>query len=458
MFELMSVAIVLVVGVGAVWAFAASRDPLHPAVFVAPLFAYFYGVWPLVLNRDGQLESLLHRTYLEHTSLIFLLSIVAMYCGLLSGVRRLSSAPPAEINPFGDFLTPEMSQRLVRLALFMGLLSVVAYLIQLDNAGGFFNAYSRAKGGGQAESGIVGEAILLSFPGLLLLALSIYADGRSVGARHVFMAIFIASPHLIQGLLGGRRGPLFLVLTTLLFSWLIAKGRRPSMATIITSVCAIGFAVIFIASQRDRIYIGSQESFEFSRVFQGDGLAPEAIDPGNSYVTAISNIVAADFYNDHYWGYRYFVTFFIRPIPKEIWPTKYEDMGAEWLDFYGTASTSARYANALGFALPAGVSGGSISDGFVEFSWGVVLMFLLIGRAFSASYVRHRYEGGFWSIIYFAMLALSIYLPTQSFSAWMLRLLLMAGVAYFFWRIVIGPVSRASGLEEAHASPPRSWT
>jgi hypothetical protein len=329
----------------------------------------------------------------------------------------------------------------------MGALAVGAFLVQLENVGGFVSAYSHGKGGGRAESGIVGEAILLSFPALLVLALSVYAEARPVTALHAAMALFIASPHLIQGFLGGRRGPLFLVLTMLLFSWLIAKGKRPSLGAIVISVCAIGFAVIFVASQRQHIYLGSQESFEFSRVFQGDGLAPEEVDPGNSYVTAISSIIAADFYDDHYWGYRYFVTFFIRPIPKEIWPTKYEDMGGEWMEQQALGGASWRFANSLGFALPTGMSGGSIADGYVEFSWGVVLMFFLIGRAFAASYARHRNEGGFWSIIFFTMLALSIYLPTQSFSAWMLRLIFMTAFAYLLWRIAIGPISRKADVE-----------
>jgi len=453
MFELISVVIILVSGGAGVGAFLATRDPLHPAVFVSPLFAYFYGLWPLVLNRDGQLEGVLHESYLQHTSLIFLVTIAAMFIGMLHGLRGLRGAPPVTLNPFGELLTPQMSRRLTYLALFMGGLSVVAYSLQLDNVGGFVKAYSRGKGGGYAESGIVGEAVLLSFPALLALALSAYADGRRVTLPHIAMALFIASPHLIQGTLGGRRGPLFLVLATLLFSWFIARGKRPSLAGIVLSVCAIGLAVIVVASQRDRIYIGSQFAFDYSRVFQGDGLAPEAIDPGNSYVTAISGIVAADFYNDHYWGYRYFVTFFIRPIPKELWPNKYADMGADWLELYGTGADAMRFTNSIGFALPAGVSGGSIADGYVEFSWGVAIMFYLIGRVFAASYSRHRLEGGFWSIIFFTMLALSIYLPTQSFSAWMLRLLFMSGFAFLFWRIAIGPASQLRSARPPGAMP-----
>jgi hypothetical protein len=446
-FELICLLISALAAGAGVRAFAVARDPLHPAVFVTPLFVYFYGIWPLVLNRDGQLEALLHRSYLEQAGIVFLASIAAMYAGMLHGLPRLRTAPAAELNPFGSVMTVELNRRLLVCAVIMGALSVVAFLVQLDNAGGLISAYSRGKGGGSAESGIVGEATLLSFPALLMLALSAYGDGRKVTALHAALAIFIASPHLVHGLIGGRRGPLFLVLTTLLFSWLIARGKRLSLPAVVLAVCAIGLAVIVVASQRQHLYIGSEDSFEVSRVFEGDGLAPEEIDPGNSYVAAISNIVAASFFDDHYWGYRYFVTFFIRPIPKEIWPTKYEDMGADWFEHYGTGSEAARFANAIGFALPAGVSGGSVSDGFLEFSWGVVLMFYLVGRAFAAAYVRHRREGGFWSVVCFSMLALSIYLTTQSFSAWMLRLMLMSAFAYLFWRLAVGPVSqqRADG-------------
>ncbi len=135
MFELSCVLIILVSAGAGVSAFLATRDPLHPAVFVAPLFAYFYGLWPLVLNRDGQLEGVLHKSYLQHTSFIFLVAIAAMYIGMLHGVRRLRTAPSAALNPFGDLLTPKMSRRLTHLALFMGALSVVAYYIQLQNVG-----------------------------------------------------------------------------------------------------------------------------------------------------------------------------------------------------------------------------------------------------------------------------------------------------------------------------------
>jgi oligosaccharide repeat unit polymerase len=322
----------------------------------------------------------------------------------------------------------------------MGGLSVAAYLVQLEAVGGFLQAYSRGKGGGHAESGYIGEAILLSFPALLVLALSVYAARRRVQIQDFLMAIFIAAPHLVQGVLGGRRGPLFLILSTLLFSWLLASRKRLKIASIMIAVAVIAFAVILIASQRRHLYLGTDDSFDFSRIYAADGLATVDDNATNTYATAVASIAAADYYGDYYWGYRYFVTFFIRPIPKQIWPTKYEDMDATWLNTFKDSPDNTRFLYAVGFAVPAGASTGSIADGYGEFAWGVIVMFFLLGYAFSTSYLLHRREGGFWSIIFMMMLALSIYLPTQSFSAWLHRLLFMSVFAYLFWRSIMRPI------------------
>jgi oligosaccharide repeat unit polymerase len=441
-FELICVLTLGVAAVGALWAFASVRDPLHPAVFLAPLFGYFYGLWPVLLNREGALHTLFPGGLLEFAALIFLLSIAAMYAGLLHGLPRLKKLPPPNLNPFGAMLSPAMSGRLRNLALFMGILSVASFAIQLNSVGGLIEAYSRSKGGGHTDSGYINEAILLSFPALLVLALAVYSSGRRIRITHVFMALFIASPHLMQGILGGRRGPLFLVLCIMFFAWFLARGVRPRLVTILATLAMISFAVVLISSQRKYVYLGSEQSIELSRAFNADGLAHQDVDSTNSYVTAAASIVAADYYKDYHWGYRYFVTFVIRPIPKQVWPTKYQDMGATWLNAYGDSPENTRFSNILGFSPPAGSAAGSIADGFGEFSWFVILMFYLIGRAFAASYALHRREGGFWSAVLYMMLALSIYLPTQSFSAWLHRLSFMSVFAYLFWRMTVGPVRK----------------
>jgi len=441
-FEILCAAIAVVCALACLTAFSATRDALHPAVFISPLFGYFYGLWPIMLNNDGGLEALVNPSDLAKVALVFLLSLSALFVGLLWGTKDKARALAVTGQGRGFLVLPaEKSDRLFKLSVLLGGLAVIAYVIQLDNVGGFMRAYSRAKGGGSSGSGYIGEGILLSFPAILFLALSVRASGGRVRLVHVVTALAIGMPHLLQGTFGGRRGPLFLILSTLLFSWFLARGKRPSLVAIVISVVFLGMAMVVVKSQRQHLYLGSDGHFELSRVFDEDGVTAGEVDGGNSYFTGVAQILAADFYGDYHWGYRYFVTFFVRPIPKQIWPSKYEDVGATWLEQERNDEETGRFSSIVNLSLPRGVSGGSIADGYVEFSWGVILMFLLLGRVFAAIYWRHRNQGGFWTVLFLMMLALSVYLPSQSFSAWMHRLLFMGIFGYVCWRLFVGEAS-----------------
>src|SRR5262249_54378114 len=93
---------------------------------------------------------------------------------------------------------------------------------------------------------------------------------------------------------------------------------------------------------------------------------------------------------------------------------------------------------AVGFVLPLGISTGSIADLYVEFSWGAVPVYLLLGLAYGYVWRRHRLEGGYWTLLYFLMVGLCIYLPSQSFSAWAVRLLYGAIFSYLVLRLLFG--------------------
>jgi oligosaccharide repeat unit polymerase len=456
MFEVSCALVILASGLAALLAFTITRDALHPAVFLSPLFGYFYGIWPIMLNWEQGLQLIVSREDLAKAGLLFFLAIAALYAGLLSGIRSGSNQRIAGQGFGGGLLSlpAGRADRLFKLAIVLGALAVVAYIIQIDNVGGFVRAYSRAKGGGRAGSGYIGEAVLLSFPSILILALSIRASGGKVRLVHIILALVIASPHLVQGTLGGRRGPLFLILATLLFSWFLARGRRPSLATMVVGVMILGTAMIVVQSQRRNIYFGSQAELDISRVYDADGIAVgREIDGGNSYFAAVAQVLASDFYRDFYWGYRYMVIFLVRPIPRQIWPTKYQDMGADWLEQERNDEQTGYFANVVNLSLPRGVSGGSIADGYKEFSWGVLGMFFVIGKAFALAYARHRRHGGFWTVLLMMMLALSVYLPSQTFSAWMHRLMFMGIFAYLFWRMFVGPVSPRVRRSDAKLLP-----
>jgi hypothetical protein len=390
-----------------------------------------------LLNREGGLDEYFEPQTLEFCALLFFVSIGTLYLGLNDKVT-LTSSPSAlrSIDKIASHLPQHARRRLYAAAITMGLLALAAYGSTFHfSIYEFFVNYSRHKGGGHAESGYIGEAINLSLPAILLMAIAVRARGR-LTMQDVALALLIALPQLLHGTFGGRRGPIFIILMTLVFAWFIATRRTPRMAQVLVAVAAIGFLVLAIQENRRDVYIGSEQSFELGRAI--DSIVPSEVEIGNEYVNSVAFVAAADFHDDYYWGYRYFVTLFIRPIPRQFWPTKYEDMHATWMSDFGDDESNGRIREATGLMVPAGVSTGSIADGFMEFSWGVVIMFYLVGRLYAYVWRRHRIDGGYWTMLLFLMLALCVYLPTQSFSAWLIRLLYGAAGSYLLLRFIGG--------------------
>lgn len=415
----------LIIVVIASVAFLKTRDVTHPAVFVAPFFVLFYSVWPLLLNYDGGLELVLPN--LKRAQLIFLLSIAAFFGAMLIPGKYSSAVTGRDVFWSFNSFDATARKRLLTLAIVLGAISFYCYLDIVGGARGIARTYSVGKGG-YASSGIIGEGILLSFPAVILLALYCRLKGR-VSGQDIALACLIMLPHLMQGTLGGRRGPLFVSLVSLFLAYFVAKGTRPRLVHLAAVVAALPVAMVFLASNRTQIYIGSEFDFSIEKMI-------EYVVPDqqrlifNDYVFGVAQITKADYYQDFYWGWRYFVTFFVRPIPSFLWPSKYEDVGAIWLNEFDDPLV---YFRAVGFDVVAGASGGSIADGFQEFSWGVIVMFALIGKLLLTVWERHRVFGGKWTIALTVMLALSIYLPTQSFGAWGFRVMLATLPIFLIW-------------------------
>jgi oligosaccharide repeat unit polymerase len=427
MFETLCVLIGLIIMFGSIYAFTATQDGVHPTIILAPTFAFMYFWAPLMGNYDGGLERLFPYENLVHVNTIYLFTTIGLYLGLLRGVRRA----PAKVRTDWSFLEqPAIRRKLFNLAILLGFFALAAYIYMLHNSGGFFEAYSHAKGGGHAESGYIGEALLLCLPAIILLALA--RQRLRIRAIDVTLALLFIAPQLVQGTLGGRRGPLFLALAVLFLSWFVAKGKLPSLKTGLLGVGVIGLLVILVWSQRQHLYIGSEGDFK-SGAFT-EKLFGEEIDEGNTYVAGAATILTADYFENYYFGYRYFVTFFVRPIPRQLWPTKYEDVGADWLYRYGDDVREERFWEALGFRLPAGTGTGAIADAYMEFWWGVPFIFYLIGCLYSFLWRCHRRIGGYWTILFITTVILSIYLATQSVTAWGTRLAYIAGFMYLFWK------------------------
>ncbi len=190
--------------------------------------------------------------------------------------------------------------------------------------------------------------------------------------------------------------------------------------------------MLFVYSQRRYVYLGSEGEVKTERVL--DTVVPDRLSPGNTYVYSSGSILVAEHFDRYYWGYRYLVTFFVRPIPRQIWPTKYEDMGATWVMGMDESARLAEMRSVVGFGAEAGAAMFSIADAYLEFSWGMLLFSYLLGLTFSRVWVLHRTQGGQWTIVYSVMLALSVYLATQTFTAFAHRALFICVPTLLIWK------------------------
>jgi len=431
MFALLCILTGATLTLAALAAYVRWHDALHPAIVVAPTFGYTMSVWPLLLNATGGLDAYFDEGQLVHIQLVHFLSIACFCLGLFTKSFKpgLVSADRATIG----VLTANGRRRLYEVAVLLGVLSLGSYLYAIERAGGFVQAFSFAKGGGDPTvSGYIGEAILFSFPSVLAIAIARRAGGGRLFPVDIVLSFVFLSPQLLQGILGGRRGPLFLCIATLFFSWFIARNRRPSLPMIVLGIGLAGLGGLFVFSQRHEVYLGSGNDVELSRL--EEVLLPQTVDPGDTFVTGGAYMLSADFYGKFYWGYRYFVTFFIRPIPRQLWPTKYEDMGATWVLGMSDQNEERERTSLAGFTTVAGSAMTSVADAYLEFAWGVLPLFFLVGCTFAKSWSLHRERGGEWTIIFSVMLALSVYLASQSFSAWAIRLLFIGLPVTFLWK------------------------
>jgi hypothetical protein len=428
--------------VGCYAAYRRSHDPLHPGVFLFPMLFAGYGVWPLVLNLNGDIDRLLGPQRFTEVTVLYLLSLAAFYLGLLqhpsAGDLRRMEALPGRARPFALQIEDKQRRRAHQAAVALALLAVSAQWYMLSNVGGFVQAYSRHKGGGYASSGYVGEALLFAYPAILLLAVA--RSGKPIRARDIALALITASPHLSQGVLGGRRGPLFLILATLYLAWHIARGIRPTFRGAAIAVSAMVLAVVLVWSQRQFVFMGSESSVDLRRI--ATVVDVESLTESD-YIAGAATVLAADYHSDFYWGYRYLVTLLVRPIPRQLWPTKYADVGATWVDAADAEEGMYDILPAVGFMIPAGASIGFLADLYHEFWWFCLVAAYCFGRVYSWGWYKHRIRGELWTVLFAEMVILGIYVPTQSFSAWFHRYLFMAVFTALFWRLFVGKAGRS---------------
>jgi hypothetical protein len=422
-FEYLLVAAGVIVVLGIVIAFDASRDVFHPLIFIGPMLAFLYFWMPWRLYHFGGMDRFLNYHQLVHVQTLFVLGGLAYVLGCLAaGVKEGS----LKANRDHLVVTSElMATRLLTGGTLVGLVGAMCWFITIYNVGGFVEAYSSSYSGGWDSSGYIRDGSLLLLTGTLLPIAALAAGASKFWCWFVIVACSV--PWLSQSLLMARRGPTFGYAIVLLMGWYFNRGKRPPILLLAVLGAGLGYLVLFLVTNRGAIYLGSDLD-----VNTNVGNVVEKADTGNEYIYGSGAVLAAEQSEHYYWLRRYIAEVIIRPIPSAIWPTKWEDFGVP--EVLVNAGTDPGIADVLGWVGAPGSAPGIIADLFLEVWWFAVPAMALIGYAYGWVWRRAATRGGAWTSQYVILSSLSMYLVMQTMEAVLFRALLLSIPCWIVWR------------------------
>lgn len=360
---------------------ARTRDTLAPAIIFGAmlLFQYVFYAVRFELTVPEALRELLDDGQLAFAQILFLGGSACLLAGLVvgSGTRRRGTplfAAPA--------LTPRQRVAARKTMRLLAALSLGSVAYASISAG-------RLVGEVGSDFGYLNEAYHLCVPATALYLLSV--SHRRLTRKDLLICVLLMSPLLIRGLLVAKRGPTLIFVIGLVVMWHFIARRRPSLGALASGAAATFFLVALLFFNRDAIWAGREIDAAV------DPLAFASINPGNDYIygAAMANVALEQ--NVHDYGARYLITFFVRPIPSQIWPTKYVDasnaLDVGWYKSIGVGLHEGYLYlvshPVLGWSIAGGAAWGLVTDVFWEFRFfGLPVLFALgfgVGRSWRAA-------------------------------------------------------------------------
>ncbi len=405
----------------AVRAYISTKDVFHPAILLSALCAFMYGYMPLSLEKDQLLFTYVSEAQAEFCQTVALVGILLLMIGCFAGAKPRPGRVEAQ-------LPSEYSWHVLQKgAYILGSIGLVCWAITIRGAGGLTGAFGKADGSGWNDIGYIRDAVFLLVVALILLLTP--QAFRHRDRKWYIAAIVFTIPWLMQGLLGARRGPTFVIACTIGMSWYLARDRRPSLMLLLGGAGALGGLMLFLVTNRDRIYLGSDFSGMKTDITQ---VVTDA-NQSNEYIFGIGCIETARQTGHYFWGRRYLAEILVRPIPHQIWPNKYEDFGVgELTQNAGVAGEG--LAAVMGWGEVPGAAAAMIADMWVEFSWFIFPVLFGIGYVYGYVWGRTVDEGGLWNSQYTIISILAVYLVTQSGEAVIFRFLILTIPTRWVWR------------------------
>jgi hypothetical protein len=423
------------------------RDTFHPLVYLGALLGALYVGYPAYLLLEGDLWLFLSEDSLVRIQSIYLAGVAAMLAGTWTGSGLPLKLNAARARPINEIYDREHLQRLRRAAIVLGLVGITGFAYTVALVGGIGAAFGQSYGGGWHDSGYVRETVFLTLPALLWLMVA-YQSCRPSWLDWGLL-LLIASPLLMQGLLGARRGPTFMAAVGLTVGWYIMRQTRPYLVTVLVGGGLLGGMLLLLVANRGEIYVGSDLQLE------NQPLGTLQAGTGNEYLYGGAVMLHAEEHGQIFWGGRYVQFFLVHPIPRGWWPTKYEDtsniLGVPAVDTGNAGLPTNELRWTVGWTGASGAAPGMVADFWVEFWWYGLVGLFAIGWLHGRSWRMAITRGGGWIPWFGIVTALSIYLVMQSMEAMGFRALIMLAGSLAIW--AVGQYGGGADLSPRTVSP-----
>lgn len=403
------------------------RDVFHPTLLIVPMCVFLYVYMPSELLASEALFVYVTQEQAEFTQLVIIATLLALFLGCSYGSTAID-----RLSPRSQAVTTVDARTLSHGAYALGAIGMLSWMSTMQNVGGITNAFSGAKGMGWSDYGYVRDAVYLLIVALLLLLTPEVARAHLRDLAWRCAIVVFSVPWLLQGLLGARRGPTFLIVSSIAMSWYFARKTRPAFVSVFVGGLLLGAVLLLLVTNRDSIYIGSDKpiNLDLSASLSEFNSASEA----NEYIFAVGCISTTQQTGAFYWGRRYFAQSIIRPIPRQLWPTKYEDLGVPGLAENGGVAPAFMF-EIMGWGAVPGAAATLVADLWVEFYWLAVPVAGFIGWLYGSVWARAVRWSGYWTILYVISALCSIYLVTQAVGALLFQLLILAAPSAYVWHL-----------------------
>jgi hypothetical protein len=398
------------------YAWQRTGDVLHPAVVILPQFLFIYAFMPLMILLVEDEQRFVWFNGSEDAVIVYQLIAALLTAsfglGIFTGARQNRSDPAVTVT-----LSPNI---LFAFALICGFGSFAISVIAMYSAGGLQAAYGQAYGGVYIREGYLSEA-----RNLCLVAVPLLLLARKQGGMRTtdwLLALVFLSPIILQGLLGARRGPTVLALFVLFGGYLIIFGRRLSLSFALIAGAALAYYLLFLVANRSSIFVGSE--LDLSR----DALSVLSDLHGNEYVYGNAIVRFVNETGEVFHGRRVLGHLIAQAVPAGLWPGKYEELAVT----FGLVDASfrinagvpiVRVAAVTGWLPSIGAASTFVAELWLELGLLSVIVAWALGHMHGRAWTRAKRDSS-QQPLYVLLLALSIFLVTQTFEAWLYRLLL----------------------------------